>query len=290
MRTTSLNRLGRQSQSGRFALALTLGGVLALTAGCDRTATAGGQTIAVVNGEAITASDLTLELNNLPPAAREQSKAQVLEAMIDRRLLAEDAVEQKRDKVSAFVLEERRMRDVMLAQQTLSAFAQSSRQPVSVNEINDYLDRNPQVGSDRRILLVNQMQFATPPKPVLDAMRGAKSMAAIATLLQSRGIAAQRGRTQMDTAMMPEAELRRLAQSAPGEPLVVINGPATIVSEIVEQRRAPLSEADQQKVVRNRIEAERAQTSVKQQTDALRQAATISYSEEYQPKRAPAAR
>lgn len=266
---------------------LLLAALLSSAAACHRQG-ATGQTVATVDGDPITTSELKVELANLPPASREQARAQVLQAMIDRRLLAAAAEKDKLDKAPAFVLQERRMREVMLAQQAVQASARSSQQPISQTEINTYLDRHPNVGAERRLLIADQIRFPTPPKPVLDALRPTRTLEQIISVLQQRGVAVERGRGQFDTALLPDDAMAQIAKLSPGEPLISINGPTVIASVIVEQRTVPLSQQDQAELARKRMSSERAQASVKQRTDSLRQAATIDYAAGYRPAKPPA--
>ncbi|MEN2785580.1 hypothetical protein ABC969_04000 [Sphingomonas qilianensis] len=257
--------------------------MLASTTACNRQE-ATGQTVAVVNDKGITASELKLELNNVPPASRESVKGQVLQAMIDRRLLAADAEAQKLDKAPGFILQERRMREVMLAQQALQGFAAASRRPISQNDVNAYIDSHPNIAADRRILLVSQVQFTTPSQEVLKALVPTQTIDELVAVLQQNKVAMQRGRAQVDTAAISDEEMAKLASLKPGEPLVSTSGPTSVASAVIEQRAAPLNQSEQEAVARRRIEAERAQKAVKQRTAGLRQAAKISYSDAYKPK------
>lgn len=262
--------------------ALLLVALLSTAAACQRQGPT-GQTVATVDGKPITASELKAELANLPPATREQAKAQVLQAMIDRRLLAAEAEKQKLDKAPTFVLQERRLHEVMLAQQALQSFARSAQQPISQTEINTYLDRHPNVGAARRLLVADQIRFATPPKPVLDALGPTRTLDQVIAVLQQRGVKIERGRGQFDTATLPQDAVAQLDKLAIGEPLISISGPTAIASAIVDQRPAPLAASEQVELARKLIAAERGQASVKQRTDSLRQAATIEYSAGYKP-------
>ena len=66
----------------------------------------GGQTVAVVNNEEITAADLNAELGNANISATDASKdarAQALERLVDRRLLAQQAKSDGLDKSPEFL-------------------------------------------------------------------------------------------------------------------------------------------------------------------------------------------
>ena len=74
---------------------VSLVAALLVTSGCGKKAT--GQVVAVVNGDEITLDELNAELNNvnLPPSAdKKLAMRQLLQQVIDRRLLAQTAKEQ----------------------------------------------------------------------------------------------------------------------------------------------------------------------------------------------------
>ena len=68
---------------------------MAVLAACNNKAE--GQTVAVVNGQEVTLSELNFELGlaNIPPGTdKNAARSQVLQTMIDRRLLANQAREE----------------------------------------------------------------------------------------------------------------------------------------------------------------------------------------------------
>src|SRR5258708_24010688 len=71
----------------------------------------GGQTVAVVNNEEITAADLNAELSNANASgadATKEARAQALERLVDRRLLAQQAKSDGIDKSPEFLNQQRR--------------------------------------------------------------------------------------------------------------------------------------------------------------------------------------
>ena len=88
--------------------------VLLLGAGCTRHEV-GGQTLARVNGDPITTDDLALEVAALPPGPNQPSRAALLQALIDRKLLAQDARARGEARAADFVRLERRWREQALA-------------------------------------------------------------------------------------------------------------------------------------------------------------------------------
>ena len=102
----------RKGHGAVRTLALAL--LVLLAAGCTRQ-TVGGQTLARVNGEPITADDLALEMAALPAGQVAPSRGAVLQALIDRKLLAQDARARGEAQSADFVRQERRWREQALA-------------------------------------------------------------------------------------------------------------------------------------------------------------------------------
>jgi SurA-like N-terminal domain len=81
-----------------------------ILSGCQRKAE--GQTVAVVNGKEITIPELNFALNEvkIPEALDKNSaRSQVLQKMIDRRLLADEARNEGIDKTPEFLNRQRQM-------------------------------------------------------------------------------------------------------------------------------------------------------------------------------------
>ena len=86
-----------------------------LTSACTRKAE--GQTVAVVNGEEVTVPDLNFALDQakVPQGAdKDAVRAQVLQQLVDRRLLAEQARKEDIDKSPEFLNRERRADEDLL--------------------------------------------------------------------------------------------------------------------------------------------------------------------------------
>src|SRR4051812_49548010 len=98
----------------RAMLAALMASALVVT-GCGKKAT--GQTVAVVNGEEISQGELNAELQaaNVPASAdRKQVTAQLLQRIIDRKLLAQAAVKDGIDKTPEYISRQRRMNEELL--------------------------------------------------------------------------------------------------------------------------------------------------------------------------------
>ena len=258
---------------------------LLLAGGCDRAPKPDGQTVATVNGEAITNSDLQLELASVPPNRRKELQSLAVQSLVQRKILAQFAKELKVDRSPDFILQTRRMEEALLAQRAAQQIAASARQPVTTSAVNGYLDRHPELSSQRKLFLVNQLQFPTPSPEVIQALKPAKTEQDLAALLAQHGIVARRSQATMDTAELSDAANKKMASLPAGEPLVFLEGQRAIASTVVSERLVPLDGEQMQQIARNRMEAERGSAALRQRVDMLRKQAEITYAKGYTPPR-----
>ena len=83
--------------------------------GCDKKAE--GQVVAIVNGEEISAAELNAELRNVNlPAGADAKRARtaILQSIIDRRVISQQAREDGLDKSPDFLNQQRRMTEELL--------------------------------------------------------------------------------------------------------------------------------------------------------------------------------
>lgn len=264
---------------------LILATSLALIAsGCDRKAE--GQTVAVVNGEEITASELNAELANanLPPDAdKKQVTARVLQTMIDRRLLAQQAREENLDKSPEFLSRQRRLTEDLLIGMLAQRQMNTAQLPAAA-EIAQMEASRPQMFGQREIWSLEQLQYPTPTDAGLQQRIGAtKSLEDLAAILSKAGVSFQRGRNRIDTSVVPTDMYRRILALPKGEPFIVPAGGRSVASVIVEREPAPRTGAEARPVAVAAIRRENGAKFMEDRVKSLRQAAKIEYKEGYGP-------
>src|SRR4029079_7147844 len=131
----------------RIVLAIVLACILS---SCEKKP--GGQTVAVVNNEEITAADLNAELAsaNLPADSSKDARAQVLERLIDRRLLAQQAKSDGLDKSPEFLNQQRRATEDLLINLLISRQTNTQQVP-SAADIAKFEAAHPGVFAKREI-------------------------------------------------------------------------------------------------------------------------------------------
>lgn len=253
-----------------------------LTAGCNQKSAPSGQTIATVDGDDITTSDLQLEMANVAPEQRKSSQALVVQTLVDRKILTQYAKSQGMDRNPDFVLQLRRMTDVLLAERAAQQIAASAQKPIDVNQINDYLDSHTGI-SNRRILTMDQLTFPLPNAAIAKELQLAKSLAEVVETLQRHNIQFARNQIKGDTATLRDDLLKKLDSLKPSEPLVILNQPMSTANVIVGSEPAPLKSDDAAAIAREAISNDRSNSAVQQRGLALRKAAKVSYAKGYAP-------
>lgn len=217
---------------------------LLATTGCGKKAT--GQVVAVVNGEEITLDELNAELSgvNLPPNAdKKLAMRQLLQQVVDRRLLAQTAKEQGLDKDPSYITQQRRMNEDLLVRMFAKKSADTIPVPTAA-EIDKYIADHPMAFGQRTRYKLDQIRFEMPADPSkLKALEGDHTMDAIMARLTSMGIKYERGSSALDSGAVAPAALKQVTSLPPGEPFITPAGRAVAVSVITGTEPLPVPEA-----------------------------------------------
>lgn len=270
----------------RPTIALTAGLSLFLGA-CGSKAT--GQSVAVVNGEEITIGELNSELAsaNVPASAdKKKVMPQLLQQIIDRRLLAQRASEQGIDKSPDFLNQERRLREGLLLSLASKRQADSIKIP-DQRAIDAFIAANPSMFRDRSILLLDQLQFQPPVDDSQVArLRNDHSIEALAASLTALGLPFVRTDAKLDTATVPSAVMKQIEALPAGEPFIVpING-KMYASVIKGRQPANATVEENRRIAADAIRRQSLETSYASQLKQLRSGAKIEYQDGYAPTKA----
>lgn len=259
-------------------------------AGCQKKAE--GQVVAVVNGEEITLNELNGEIAELQVPAnanKEAVRAEVLEKMVERRLLAQAAKDSGLDRDPSYISQERRLKERLL----VSMYGKKAFDTVQVPDaakVDQYIASHPAVFADRTRYRLDQLQFDTPADiQRLRELESAHSMADVVAWLNKNGIKFQRGNGALDSAVVPADTMKRIRELPAGEPFIVPNGGKIVVS-VVTGSEPVVMNAEQARPIAT--QAIRQEELNKIGLDRLKEAkakAKIEYQTGYAPKPAGAA-
>jgi peptidyl-prolyl cis-trans isomerase C len=252
--------------------------------GCNKKAE--GQTVAIVNGEEITAAELNAELSNakIPGGMdKDQARNRVLQQMIDRRLVAQQAKKDGIDKSPEFLNRQRRMNEDLLINMFASRQVDTTRLP-SDPEIARFQASRPEMFAKREQWNLDQIRFTMPASTAVQSkIQASKSLEEIAKVLTESGVTFNRQKNRLDTAIVPHALYARIATSAPGEPFIVPVGNLVIASSISSREPAPITGEQARPVAVAALRRADAGKLMQERLKSLRQAAKIDYKPGFAP-------
>lgn len=212
--------------------------------GCGKKPT--GQVVAVVNGDEITLDELNAELNGatLPATAdKKLAMRQILQQVIDRRLLAQSAKKQGLDRDPAFITQQRRMNEDLLVRMYAKKTSDTIPVPTAA-EIDKYIADHPMAFGSRTRYNLDQIRFEMPADPSkLKALEADHSMDAIVARLTAMGIKFQRGRNALDSGAVAPQALKQITSLPSGEPFITPAGRQVAVSVITGTEPLSVPEA-----------------------------------------------
>ncbi len=210
-------------------------------AGCSKKPT--DQVVAIVNGEEISLPELNAELGNaqVPPGVdKKLVQQQLLQRIVDRRLLAQSAKDQGLDRDPAFIVEQRRVNESLLVEKLAKRTNDTIPVPTAA-EIDKFISGNPTLFGGRQLYSVDQIAFATPADPTkLKALEPAKTMDEVTTVLKQLGINFQRANRVVDSATVPPQQMQKIISLPKGEPFVVPSQGQVTVNVITGGKAEPL--------------------------------------------------
>jgi peptidyl-prolyl cis-trans isomerase C len=262
-------------------------GLTVLASACTRKAE--GQTVAVVNGEEITAPDLNFALSQakIPEGTdKNAARAQVLQQLVDRRLLAEQARKEGIDKTPEYLNRER-LGDEQLLITMLADRRLNTAQLPSDREIQNFMTTHPEIFANRETWQLDQLMYPTPTNDALKKqILGAHTMDQLIAVLQQNKVAFTRQKNRIDTAVIPPEIYSKLNGLPAGEPFAVSAGQRTIANAIVGREPHPVTGDQAKPAAVDAMRKSQTTQGLEQLLKSLRSSAKI----EYQPGYAPPAK
>ncbi len=198
-----------------------------------------GQVVATVDGKEITVNEVNAEMNAIGSQAngapRKLVEAVGLARVIERKMLAAEARTRKLDQSPQFVLAKTR-NDENLLVQALQAEVAGKVPETPREQAQKYINDNPIIFGDRRILILDQIQFLQGPSFATLPLKEAKSMQAVERMLLAANVEFRRAPQQLDTLVLDprlSKEVVRLAAGPNGEPFMFTDQPAGAPAPIV---------------------------------------------------------
>jgi EpsD family peptidyl-prolyl cis-trans isomerase len=258
-----------------------------LVSGCQRKAE--GQTVAVVNGKEITLPQLNFALDQTkaPESADKNAvRSQVLQQLVDRQLLVEQARSEGIDKSPEYLNRQRQADDQLLISM-LAARRLNTAQLPSDRDVDAFIASHPGMFANRETWSLDQVQFpASSDANVKAEIQKTKTMDQLIAVLQAHKITFTRQKNRLDTAIIPPELYTGLAKLAPGEPFVVPVGNRSVASVVTGKEPNPLTGDQAKPAAVAMMRKQQTAKSIADLLKSLRSSAKV----EYQPGYAPPAK
>lgn len=243
-----------------------------------------GQVVAVAGGTEITFAEVQAELAAAGIGAPTPAmRAQALEMVIRRKLLANAARREKLDLDPQFILARQRGEESLLAQDYLAQGNAIKGRTPSAADIKAFIRANPFMGPERAIISLDQIAFEQKGK-VPEAIDTALSLDAVDAYLDRSKIRNQRGRRALDTATIPVQLIGKLKSLAPGQPLTVAIAPGSAAAmAVLRWTPRPSSAKEAEELAKAAILGSLRANIAK----SLRDGAVVTYAKGYDPAAKP---
>ena len=264
---------------------LTAGAACALLlGGCDKKV--GGQVVAVVDGEEVTQQELNAELGgaSLPEGAdRKVVMTQLLQRIVDRKLLVGEAKKQGLDKSPTYLAQVQRAQDAVLVELLAGKVAKGTPVPDAA-AADRFVQGNPTLFAGRKRYELDQIAFRAPNDPALgEKLKPARTLPEVEAVLKGEGIPFQRGAAQLDTGSLAPAIASRIASLPPGEPFLVPQNGQMVVSVIRRAEAVPVQPQQARPAAVELLRRQAVEQAMRKQVEQARTTAKIEYDPAFAP-------
>lgn len=251
-----------------------------------------GQALASVNSEEITVLQLNEEMQraNVQAAQQEAARKQLLESLIDRQLLLNEAVKDKVDRDPKVVQAIERAKALILAQAYMQKKIGAVARPEKA-EIDEYFTKNPQFFAQRKQFDMRELIIATADvnDGLKAAMDSAKSLEEVAAWLDANKVKyarTQLSRTSADLA--PELSGKLLAMPK-GQLFIIREGDRTLLISLADIKDSPVTLAQAAPQIEQFLFNKKNKDAADAELARLRATAKIEYMNKAEQKTPPAA-
>jgi EpsD family peptidyl-prolyl cis-trans isomerase len=272
---------GHGSRFSSRSLVLILGACAVLGA-CTKKEGA-TQVVARVGSDEISVHEVNAVLAKIPESAgvdAEQTRHEVLEKLIDQRLAADQAINNKLDRSPAVVLALEQAKHDILAQAYIRQVLARQPKPSAV-DINRYYDEHPALFAQRRIYTLRELDInpAGAAKPTLAEMATqGKTLDEIAAWLQTNKITFQTGNSTHPAEQLPMNLLGKLQSVKDGGVVTLeTQGDDFHILQLVSAQPAPVGRIEAQAKIEQFLINGQAQQAVADELKRLRTVTKIEY-------------
>ncbi len=259
--------------------ALALGIALAVSA-CSSKEEMDDRVLVRVNGQDITMLQVNDELRREGIKADQQEAAtkQAIESLIDRQLLADEAVRHNIQRTPEVTQATERAKAQIIVHAYLKRIESRIARP-STDEIYDYFRKHPEYFAQRKQYSMQKLVIATKEfsSDLKSAIATAASLDAVATWLDRHNIRYARGQFLLSTADLPERLVGTLTHMKKDQLFTVNEGDNSVLLCITAIRDTPVGVRDAALQIEQYLINRRTMDAVEAEISHLRSKAKIEY-------------
>jgi len=244
------------------------------------------QVAAKVNAEEITVhqvNNMLARAQNVPPEQAARAKREIVERLVDQSLARQQAIEKKLDRSSNVVQALEAAKSEILARAYLQQVAAAQAKPTP-EEIKKYYAEHPELFSERRLYMLEEIAFARDEKTVPELRQKAakaRSMQEIGEWLKAREVQYMVNRGARAAEQIPFELLPKLAAMKDGAIQVLESGERVNVIRLVASKAAPVDETTAGPRIEQFLYAQRSNQVIAEEMKRLKSHAKIEYVGEF---------
>ena len=239
-----------------------------------------GQALASVNGEEITVLQLNEEMQraNVQAPQQEAASKQLLESLIDRQLLQNEAAKDKTDRDPKVLQAIERAKALIVAQAYMQKRIGTVARPTK-QEVEEYFHKNPQFFTERKQFDMRELVIASADmndklKAAMDAAKTLEDVAAWLDTNKVKYARTQLSRTSADLA--PELSSKLLSMPK-GQLFIIREGDRTLLISLADIRDNPATLAQAAPQIEQFLFNKKNKDAADAELKRLRAAAKIEY-------------
>ena len=242
-----------------------------------------GQVVAVVNGKEITVGELNEEAQarGMSIGNDQSARARVMRDLVDRKLLAEQALRDKIDRSPDYLLTARRLNELLLVQELVAA-RRGPADPTTA-EVRAFIKSHPHAFDQR--VSIHAAQITVPRKLSAEMqadLSTASTLEEAQQLLSAAGISGARTEQVWDSANLPEATTERLLPSA-GELVLLPAEPGMAIVQVFSVTPQPVPPEQRESTARRWMTEQGTVNALNQLLDLVRSKAQVKYQKGFEP-------
>jgi peptidyl-prolyl cis-trans isomerase C len=274
MLTTSLGYVGK------IALMLV---ALSLVTSCGKKNAEGkaSQSILRVNGDEITVHQLNDELQraNLQPGQEEGAGKLIMQKLLDRQLLVQEALKTKLDHNPRVMQAIENAKMQIFAQAYLEDKVSSLAKPTEA-EIADYRAKHTDIFANRKIFVMDELVFVVEAGRAQELQflsNSAKRMEEVIQWLGAHQVKYARAQAAHSAESLPPELLAKLSKMSVGDLIFINTNGRTVVGSMTEIKNLPISETDSKPLIERILTGQKRKQAAEAEIARLRSVAKIEY-------------